>query len=427
MSDEDFLTELNEAMIERPLDLTNEDDRKRYVQIYDPSDPEADPVALLTNQIKRARSSSSAHLFSGFRGSGKSTELRRLQNKLQFLGYRVVYVDLDGYLDAYTPVGVGDYLLTLAGAFDDELHRLKLAKGVSVWKKASGWLSKWEFEEIGLTADAKVVKVDLKASLRDNPEFRQRLRQHLDRRLEVVVKAVHDEIGAQAAKLADASTGTGIVLLIDSTEKLSDTDDTNHAVRSSVRVLFAQNARRLRFPGVHAVYSVPPDLTVLEPQALSTNYEGRVPSLTAVTVENKGGGRNERGVALLLEVLQRRHREIARLISDPVQLDRLVLASGGNLRNLLFLVRSVVERTFNLPVAARTIDGAIKGMADDFRYLTSDENAWLQELTKQQWPRLATDDDRRRFSEFLERQVVLPYRNGTEWYDVTPPVRELLL
>lgn len=67
LSDEDFLTELNEAMIERPLDLTNEDDRKRYVQIYDPSDPESDPVALLTNQIKRARSSSSAHLFSGFR------------------------------------------------------------------------------------------------------------------------------------------------------------------------------------------------------------------------------------------------------------------------------------------------------------------------------------------------------------------------
>lgn len=201
----------------------------------------------------------------------------------------------------------------------------------------------------------------------------------------------------------DASTGTGVVLLIDSTEKLSDTDETNHAVRSSVRVLFAQNARRLRFPGVHAVYSVPPDLTVLEPQALSTNYEGRVPSLTAVTVENKGGGRNERGVTLLRDVLHRRHGEIVRLISDPDQLDRLVLASGGNLRNLLLLVRSVVERTFNLPVAARTIDGAIKGTADDFRCLTSDENAWLQELTKQQWPRLPTDDDRRRFSEFLER------------------------
>lgn len=46
MSDEDFLTELNEAMIERPLDLTNEDDRKRYVQIYDPTDPESDPVCV---------------------------------------------------------------------------------------------------------------------------------------------------------------------------------------------------------------------------------------------------------------------------------------------------------------------------------------------------------------------------------------------
>lgn len=222
------------------------------------NDPGSDPVALLTNQIRRSPSSSSAHLFSGFRGSGKSTELRRLQRKLDTLGYRVFYLDLDGYLDPYTAVGVGDYLLTLAGAFDDELRRLKLVKGQSVWSKAGGWLGKWEFTELGgsagVNAGVATAGVDLKASLRDNPEFRQRLRQHLDRRLEVVVKAVHDEIGSQARKFSTCEHS--VVVLIDSTEKLADTDETNHAVRSSVRTLFAQHGRRLTLPGVHAVYSV---------------------------------------------------------------------------------------------------------------------------------------------------------------------------
>ena len=223
------------------------------------------------------------------------------------------------------------------------------------------------------------------------------------------------------------STATNsVVLLIDSTEKLADTDDTGDSVRASVRSLFAQHARRLKLPGIHAVYSVPRDLTVLEPQALSISYEGGVPSLTAVTIEHKGHTPNLVGVAVLLDVLRKRHAEVGRLVERDELLTRLVTASGGNLRDLLFLVRSVIARTFALPVGDRTVDAAIKVMANDFRYLTADERQWLQTLADDQWPKLDTDADRRRFSEFLERQVVLPYRNGDEWHDVTPPVRDLL-
>lgn len=125
-------------------------------------------------------------------------------------------------------------------------------------------------------------------------------------------------------------------------------------------------------------------------------------------------------------MLRKRHAEVGRLVERDELLTRLVTASGGNLRNLLFLVRSVIARTFALPVGDRTVDAAITAMANDFRYLTADERQWLETLAKDQWPKLDTDADRRRFSEFLERQVVLPYRNGDDWYDVTPPVRNLL-
>ena len=106
-SDEDFLGDLNEAMRDRPLDLTREVDRRLYVPVYDQMPPEEDPIRLLVNQIRRSRRASTAHLFSGYRGSGKSTELRRLEIRLRDIGFDVFYLDLDGYLDPFTPVDVG--------------------------------------------------------------------------------------------------------------------------------------------------------------------------------------------------------------------------------------------------------------------------------------------------------------------------------
>ena len=68
-SDEEFLGDLNEAMRDRPLDLTRADDRELYVPVYDQMPPEEDPVKLLANQIRRSRRSSTAHLFSGYKAA----------------------------------------------------------------------------------------------------------------------------------------------------------------------------------------------------------------------------------------------------------------------------------------------------------------------------------------------------------------------
>ena len=437
-SDEEFLGDLNEAMRDRPLDLTRADDRQLYVPVYDQMPPEEDPVKLLANQIRRSRRSSTAHLFSGYKGSGKSTELRRLQTSLREAGYAVFYLDLETYLDLYTPVGITDYLLDVAGAFDDTLREadspLLHLDGPTLWERASGWLRSWEFAvdefstEVGVDAGVKATAA-LKLSLKENPVFRRRLSEHLSHRLEVVVKEIHAFVGERARAVAEQGSWSGVVLLVDSTEKLDDTDSSGERVKASVRTLFAQHARRLRFPGVHAVYSIPPDLQIREPQALATNYDGAVLSLTAVTVERRVASGHEpyaAGIELLVDVLCRRHAEIGRLFASPQTMEDLVRSSGGNLRNWLSLVRGDISRTFTVPASDRAVHGAFKQLAAELKWLTTEEKAWLAPLLASGQPRLEDDSDRVRFAEFLDRQVVLPYRNGEDWFDLAPPVRERL-
>ena len=101
-------------------------------------------------------------------------------------------------------------------------------------------------------------------------------------------------------------------------------------------------------------------------------------------------------------------------------------SSGGNLRNLLSLVRGVISRTFTVPASDRAVHGAFKQLAAELKWLTTEEKAWLAPLLASGQPRLEDDSDRVRFAEFLDRQVVLPYRNGEDWFDLAPPVRELL-
>ncbi len=43
-------------------------------------------------------------LLSGFRGTGKSTELRRLKDQLQASGYLVVLCDIEDYINLSTPI-----------------------------------------------------------------------------------------------------------------------------------------------------------------------------------------------------------------------------------------------------------------------------------------------------------------------------------
>jgi len=110
-----FLRDFFQAVSDRALDPSHE----YYVPIYDHKDvAEDDPVKLMARSIEWTPEES-VQLFSGFRGTGKSTELRRLMRHLEDAGYLVVLCDIEDYVNLSTPIDVSDFLMAVVGAFGE--------------------------------------------------------------------------------------------------------------------------------------------------------------------------------------------------------------------------------------------------------------------------------------------------------------------
>jgi hypothetical protein len=88
--------------------------------VYEVLGPD-DPVQQISTPID-FDGLESIRLFSGFRGSGKTTELLRLKRRLEAQGYFVLYADAPKYVNAAEPIDITDLLMVLAGAFSDALE-----------------------------------------------------------------------------------------------------------------------------------------------------------------------------------------------------------------------------------------------------------------------------------------------------------------
>jgi len=71
-----------------------------------------DPIAELAERISFSQSQS-VNLFTGQRGSGKSTEFRRLRKMLIEDGCEVFLLDMRDYMNLTTSVEISDFLIQL--------------------------------------------------------------------------------------------------------------------------------------------------------------------------------------------------------------------------------------------------------------------------------------------------------------------------
>lgn len=130
-----FLKDFYNAVSNRPL----EPDDPRYVPLYDEALAGTDPVAQLALAVER--STESVRLFSGYRGTGKSTELRRLKRQLEESGHLVFLCDMEHYLNLSTPVDVSDFLMAVAGSFDEAVREEYGEALAGLKATGSGWRS----------------------------------------------------------------------------------------------------------------------------------------------------------------------------------------------------------------------------------------------------------------------------------------------
>lgn len=167
-----FLKKFFNQLRDRPLEA----DDPLYVPLHqDKTLSPSDPVELMQRTIEWIPGES-IQLFSGFRGSGKSTELRRLAKCLRGAGYLVVLSDLDDYLNLTVPIDISDFLMTVAGAFSEGLVQAKLLDEdpaqQGFWSRSRDFLTQSRVE---LEVSADLSPVQLKANLKSDPSFKKRL------------------------------------------------------------------------------------------------------------------------------------------------------------------------------------------------------------------------------------------------------------
>lgn len=411
--DREFLVRFNRALEYDALDPTTDEGKRFYVELEDR--PE---ILDISGTIELA-GQATVQALTGPNGSGKTTQLLRMNADLRAEGYTTAYVDVLALLSQTAPVGVVDFLVAVALGVIEELHGDETPEAKApwyqrLWDRMRGISVSIE----GATVDLGVVSVDLKAELKANVSFVEQLRRALEPNLAEFVR----EIRAFVADQFEGSAGRS-VLIVDSTEKLGGSDE----VIESVRNLFLHHGDKLRFPGVHVVYTVPPYLPTLVPGFMAA-FDGTVRQvLTTKLLDRETEEVIPEAIAKLVEVVERREPEWKRLL-DREQLEQIILSSGGHLRDLLYLLKELITKAIrvDLPVDDQLVTAAIGAVAFQFGAMLSEDRELLQRILDAKGEYSPAEAEMRKISTLLQTHVLLPHRNSKWWYEVHPLARRFV-
>lgn len=419
-----------------PLDPANDDFKRLYFEnLHARSE---DVVAVLLTDIEASVGTQHAYLFSGTIGSGKSTELLRLGYQLREGGanYSIV-VNALNFLNPQEPPAIVDLLMAMAlGVWE---HCATHITGIDPdngarwqwWRRVMQMHP--ELKEVELSAGP----VKFKLGLQSNPAFREELRKHFAGRLDQLLSEVHAFFGElsvlirQEKQLPEAGK---LIVIVDSLEHFGGlpTVGRQDNVLQALLDIFSIHGRALRIPGWSAVYSVPPLLTRLAPGIPGTLGMSRNYALTSAhvfldhsetpdddTVDNK----------LVPLAISRIGEAIQPALISKLLLREIVIMTGGDLRDLLRTVRSVLLSGLSrnlFPVTPEILTGVADNLRRPYLPFPTDVANRLAQIRANKNPDMADMSGWFDVIGDLAQKRVLLYLNGKEWCDVHPLLREPL-
>jgi hypothetical protein len=438
-TDRSFLKQVYKDLADEPL----QPDSPFYEPVYEVLGLD-DPVQQISTLID-FDGLESIRLFSGFRGSGKTTELLRLKRRLEAQGYFVLYADALKYVNAAEPIDITDLLMVLAGAFSDALEdRLAVDNARQTY-----WDRLWAFLNQEVTLKDSGVKleyqtplkevlgglktsVDLKFELKSVTSFREKLRPVLVNKLKELKNSV-DKFFEDGIRLIRASHGddTQVVFIFDQLEQLRGTLQSEQEVIRSVERIFATHVDLLKIPYIHSVFTVPPWLKFVLPNTVSITL------LCTVHLWKNDTARSavEPAREVFRSLIARRigaggmERLFGPLPGQQMLVDGMIDMCGGHFRDLLRLLRDVVVRATalpDLPVTPGVMTDAINAARRDFLPIAQDDAKWLADIARVRATALPSTESGpvNRLARFLDSHFVLYFVNGKEWYDIHPLIRE---
>jgi len=432
------LEALTEALYDEPIGPAD----PRYFPFHNAKGAPrgGDPISDLRATIDLSKARATSQLFSGFRGSGKSTELRRLHAGLVEDGYKVIFVEGSRVINLYQPLEPADLLLSVAAAVAMAVSELSgtspakrslLDRIVEFFGNTNVNLSQLS---VGAGVDAGGVKLDigkLVFDLSTNPSFKLRVQDALRGRLSEFVEEFRRFMRDARELLGLRDGGRCPVLIVDDLEKVRGSGPDQDIVQKGMEQIFWEFNWALRVEGWHAIWTAPPYLQLLN-AGITNQYDG-CEVLPMIRVWENDGDRtpDPSGLDAVRRCLRKRG-EIDSLFWSEALLDRLITASSGHLRDMLRLLQDVVRYVYKqsdptTPLNEALIDRVLADyMGDCRKAIYSDDLPWLASVAKSKTLSLPNATLVPRVAKLLDTAVVMTYRNGSEWFDVCTAVQGMV-
>jgi energy-coupling factor transporter ATP-binding protein EcfA2 len=355
-------------------------------------------------------------IFTGHRGSGKSTELARLEQSLEDT-HTVVRFNVEGLLN----LGDVDYtdLMVVLGL---QVFQKARAAGFELDEKKLDdllfWYTTHIFEEdevrkieSEMGGELNAVFARFSAKLSTNAPKRKMVRAEAQANLSDLLERLNALL-----QYLTAESDCRVIAIVDGLDKIYD--------RNQVRDLFCQGANALLEPRCRIIYTVPLAIyNTNDFQQVRMSFPRNFALPNIKTMEQDGTDSPE-GREALLQVLDR--RLMPSLVTQEAA-NRLVNLCGGLMKELISLTRNAVLHARRLqgergPVRVEDVEYAARQVRNTFRsHLTQEQYLELWRIYKG-----GTFVNSEVARDLLHNLSLLEYNGGDAWWRIHPIVRPLL-
>jgi len=370
---------------------------------------------IVSDLGKRIRNSdqSTYQLYTGHRGSGKSTELRRLQKSLEEHGFFVVYFEADEEDIDPQNVEYIDILLACTRRFLKDIRSAN-ATPIQNWLR-DRWVELKDLAQMDVSFDKITLEQSLSvftkltASIRAEPTQRAKIRDKVNPHTTTLLQALNEFIADARLHLPNGKTK--LAMIVDNLDRIPI--DFRDNGRSNHEEIFLDRSEQLKGLDCHMIYTVPIALVYSRWANEVQAIYGKTQILPMVMVQQQDGTVYPEGLEKLREAIQRRVQTHApnqavetQIFDSGETVERLCVACGGHIRELMQMMQDSLNRMDQLPIVAKAVKRAITELRVVYQR-TVEEPEWARLALVTHSRTIPNDNEHR---SLLQRRCILEYR-----------------
>ncbi|PKP59055.1 MAG: hypothetical protein CVT89_01720 [Candidatus Altiarchaeales archaeon HGW-Altiarchaeales-2] len=389
---------------------------KKIEQYYE---GRASPINEIIEKLDKSESPLK-FLFSGYRGSGKSTELNILSGSDKVMAkYFIVQFSIFEHLDIHDITYI-DLLLTIGSEIYKKAFDNNIRISEDLCRDLLNWMNKITKTEITeeragaeFGAALKGFFINLGSKIQTEAVTREEIRKNLKPKLRDLIEKINNLIYAVENDKGFKKSGKKILVIVDDLDKLE---------RENAEKLFYEHSYSLTQPGCSIIYTIPISLIYSNKYTqIKLNFTDAY-TLPNIRVFKSNGEKDEKGCNILKKIVEKRMNP--KLISDEAT-DAAIKNSGGVLHHFIDLIGSASIKASMRnasKIHLEDVNSKIYDMRNDFdRMLKKEHYRVLEEIHKTK-----RADDGEIVLELFHNLSVLEYLNDERWCDVHPLIIPLL-